>query len=264
MSAPLDGGVYDVGSDVEPQGDNNGNPAWQEFLEVVPQELHTQVTPLLEKWDKGVQERFQKVHSQYEPYKPIIDAGIDSDTMQFALNLLNSIEENPRLVYDALGNYHKFNVPDGNGPAGGQGQLEPEVDPQNNQYNEKFATLERQQQIMASHLLKQREAEVEAQEAAKLDSELDQMREKYGKTKGEFNEKFVLAMMVNGDSTEEAVQKYYEFRDAELKRHSQKPLIMGSGGALPHLNTDPRKLDDKGTRELAVQMLAAAAAQRNQ
>ena len=261
MSAPLDGIEYPVGSGVEQQGDNNGNPAWQEFLNVVPQELHPQVTPVLEKWDKGVQERFQKVHSQYEPWKPILDAGVDPETTQFALNLLNSINENPRLVYDAIGSYHKFNVPD-NG-SGGQGQLEPEVENQPDPYNEKFATLERQQQIMASHLLKQREAEVEAQEAARLDTELNEMREKY-KDKGDFNEKYVLAMMVNGATTEEAVQSYFEFRDAELKRHAQKPLIMGSGGALPHLNTDVRKLNDKQAGELAVQMLAAAAAQRNQ
>lgn len=263
MSSPLDGGGYDIGSDVEPQGnDNNGNPAWQEFLEVVPQELHPQVTPLLEKWDKGVQERFQKVHSQYEPWKPILDAGVDPDTTQFALNLLNSINENPRLVYDALGSYHKFNASDNNG-SGGQGQLEPEAEAQNDPYSENIAKLERQQQIMASHLLKQKEAEVEAQEAERLDSELAEMKEKY-KSKGDFNEKYVLAMMVNGASTEEAVQAYYEFRDSELKRHAQKPLIMGSGGAMPHLNTDPRKLNDKQAGELAVQMLAAAAAQRNQ
>lgn len=259
MSAPLDDSGYDVGSGVEQQGtDNSGNPAWQEFLNDVPQELHAQFTPYLEKWDKKVQERFDKVHSEYEPWKPIRDRGIDPETTEFAVNLLNAIEQDPRMVWERIGEYYKLNGTPNNG-SGEQGQLEPEADP----YSEKFATLERHQQIMASHLLKQREAEQEAQETQRLDSELSQMRDKY-KDKGDFNEKYVLAMMVNGASTEEAVQSYYEFRDAELKRHAQKPLIMGSGGALPHLNTDVRKLNDKQAGELAVQMLAAAAAQRNQ
>lgn len=259
-SGPIDGGGY-TGEDAVPQGDvtgaspGGGNPAWQEFLEPVPQEYHDKVRPVLEKWDRGVQERFNKVHQQYEPWKPILDAGVDPDTATFALNLLNSINENPEQVWKALGDYYKLS-----GSPSGQGlESEPiEEDP----YAGRFSELERQNQIMAAHLLKNREKELEAQAEAQLDQELNQMRTKY-KAQGEFDERFVLAYMQNGMDTEDAVKAFYEYRDNMLRQHGQKPLIMGTGGGVPQYNTDVRKLSSGDTKNLVVQMLQQAAAEKN-
>lgn len=260
-SEPLDDGGY-TGGDGDTGVQQGINPSWQEYLNEIPQEYHDKVTPAFEKWDRGVQERFQKVHSQYEPYKRFIDSGIDPSSIEFGINLLNAVENNPRLVYDNLGTYYKFNETAGNsnGSGGqGQGDLETENDP----YNERFANIERQNQIMAQHLVSQREAELVTQAEAELDQELSSLQNKY-KPQGGFNEKFVLALMQNGVDAESAVKEYFTFRDSEVKKHAQRPLIMGTGGGVPQFNTDVRKLDRQGANSLAVQILQQAAAERNQ
>lgn len=264
MSGPIDGGGYTGdagGSVVEPQGTGQGstgvNPSWQEYLNEIPQELHDKVTPAFEKWDRGVQERFTKVQQQYEPWKPIIDAGIDPDTASFSVRLLNAINEDPRMVYEALGNYYKLS-----GSPSSQGQEEPpavEEDP----YANRFSELERQNQIMAAHLVRNRENELAAQAEAQLDKELTDMRQKY-KAQGDFDERYVLALMQSGMSTEDAVKDYFIHRDQLLQQYGTKPLIMGTGGGVPQFNnTDVRKLSNGDTKNLVAQMLAQAAAEKN-
>jgi hypothetical protein len=260
----IDSGV-DTGSNVggdtgQQQGTEGngsvGNPAWNEFLQVVPQELHGQVTPILEKWDKGVQDRFQKVHSEYEPWKGIIDTGASPDEVNWALNLLNAVNTNPELVYRALKENYKFDDQPAEGSNTGQGQNEPNQD---DPYAARFAEIERQNQIMAQTLLAQREAEMQAQQDAELDKELTGLRKKYG----DFDEDYVLGKMFNGMTGENAVKAFVEMRD-RLMAQGPKPLIMGGGGGIPGNNTDVRKLDDSGTKNLVAQMLQAAAQQRNQ
>src|SRR5213592_3195837 len=99
MTGSVDGfSGYDGASDAGQQGsDNQGglNPAWTDLLNELPQELHSKVTPVLQTWDKGVQDRFNKVHSEYEPWKTITKSGVDPETAQFALNLLNSVNNQP-------------------------------------------------------------------------------------------------------------------------------------------------------------------------
>lgn len=251
LGAGVDSGT-NVGGDSGQQG-ANGNPAWNEFLSVVPQELHGQVTPILEKWDKGVQDRFQKVHSEYEPWKEVLGTGATPEDVSFALNVLNTINENPETVYRALKDYHKFDAE----PAGsntGQGQNESN---QEDPYAARFAEIERTNQLMAQTLVAQREREIQAQQDQQLDTEFTGLRKKYG----DFDEDYVLGKMLNGMDSENAVQAFVKMRDS-LAAQGPKPLIMGAGGGVPGTNTDVRKLDDAGTKNLVVQMLQAAAQQR--
>jgi hypothetical protein len=237
--------------------EDQGNPAWSTFLEVIPEEFHEKVKPVLRNWDSGVQERFQKVHQEYEPWKPFVEGKVDPEHAQFALNLLNRLDTNPAEVRDAINEYYKLNAPVTPGPNSGQGQAEPpeEVDP----YDTRFKTLEENNRVMAQILLSQREAE----EATRADQELDSQLSSLRKTHGDFDERYVLALMQTGSSAEDAVKGYMDFRDREVGRRVPKPLIMGgaSGGSL-NQGIDPRKLDDKGTKDLVVQMLEAAASER--
>jgi hypothetical protein len=245
----------------EQQGQQQGNPAWSEFLQVVPQELHSQITPVLQKWDSGVNEKLQKVHSEYEPWKPIIKSA-DPEQATAALNMLNALQESPRMVYDALAEAYGFNTADNdsNGSQSGQGQNKSSVD--DDPYNQRFADLERQNHIMAQHLISQREEQLRKQAEVELDQELSGLRNKY-KSQGEFDERFVLALMQNGLSSEDAVKEYYSWRDQEVSRYGPKPFILGSGGGLPQKNVDVTKMSDQETKDLAVQYLRASAAERN-
>lgn len=241
-------------------GTGGGNPAWQEFLEAVPQEYHEKVTPVLEKWDKGVNERFEKVQSDYAPWKSIIQNGHDPETTQFALNLLSQINEDPKMVYDAIGNHFGLTAKEVKDVIAGQGQGEPNSGREGDPYDARFAAIEQQNQTMARILLKQREAEEAAREDAKLDQELSQLR----KTHGDFDESWVLSKMhFHKMSAQDAVKNFLEWKQQQLAPHLPKPLLISGGGPLPSTNTDPRKLNDSQTKDYVVGLLQAAAAEKN-
>jgi hypothetical protein len=252
-----DGGQGYAGTEGE---QSQGNPNWNEFYSVLPQELHSQVTPLLEKWDKGVQERFQKVHSDYEPWQPIVKSGVDPQTVQFGLNLINAIENDPYTVYSALQEHYKTDprfAPTGNanGTKPEQGQVEPT---DNDPYQRDISELKRQQQVMAQVIVSAREKELEAQQDAALDKELSDAEAKYGK----FDQRYVLALMQNGMSANDAVQQFQQFVTNEAKKYAAKPLIMGTGSGIPTQNgLNPKNMDDAGRRNLALQILKAHAAE---
>src|SRR5437660_4079749 len=233
---------------------SSGNPAWNELLEVVPKELHSQVTTYLEKWDKGVQSRFEKVQSEYKPWQEFSSAGVEPDTARFAINLLNSLNENPQMVYKAIGDYYKFAPATATATEQGQEEsIKPEADP----YDSRFAEIERQNQIMAQVLINQTESKQAAEADSKLDTELNELR----KTHGEYDEQFVLAKMQSGMSGKEAVESYFNWREAEVRRYRPKPLIMGGGGGIPGQGMDVTKMNDSQKKDLVVQYLQAAAEQ---
>lgn len=257
-----------TGEDEGQQGTGQ-NPAWNEFLEVVPQEFHDKVTPLLSKWDQGVNERFNKVHSEYEPWKPIIQASGDPDTAQFALNLLDAMQNNPEVIYNALKDRYKFdesappqqqsyNQPGYNqqGSNTGQGQNEPNI--QDDPYASRFAALEQQNRTMSEILIANRQSELAKQEDFALDQELNSAKQKYG----DYDERYVLAMMQNGMPVDSAVRQFQEFRDNVAKQYVPRPFIMGGGGGAPGANFNPAKMSDKQVNELVAQQLSAAAAER--
>jgi len=229
-------------------GNPAGNPAWNEFLSVVPQELHPKVTPILESWDKGVNDRFAKVHSEYKPWDNVIKSGYDPEATQFALGVLQALNDDPEQVYKALGEHYGFT---GQGQADQKEDVNGEPDP----YEPRFKELKEQNETLASYLMQKHEQEQIALAEAQLDKELSEMKGKYG----DFDEDYVLALLANDDeiSTEDAVKAFITKRDQIISSHRPKPLIMGSGGSLPGQGVDPRKLDDKGTKSLIVQMLQA-------
>lgn len=252
MSGPFG---YDGGGDGGQQG-NEGHPAWQEYLNDLPQELHSQVTPVFEKWDKGVQERFQKVHSTYEPWKGVINSGVEPTVAQFGINLLSQLETNPKYVYDALGQYYNFAQGEGE-----QGQENPQDQEQNQPWRGEIDELRKQNQILASHALKRQEAERQAAADKALDQEFSGLKEKYG----DYDELWVLSRMGDGrTSAEDAVKQYHEWLGKMVEGHKPKPLIMGAGGGVLGQGTDVSKMSEQQRRSAAVQMLQAMNAQRQQ
>lgn len=241
----------------EQQG-TGGHPAWQPFLEAVPQELHSKITPLLQDWDKGVNDRFQKVHSEYAPWKPIIAAAGDPDNARFALNLLETMQSNPQVIYDALKQKYQFDAEEASKGAGnGQGQGEPNN--QDNPWESKYNQLEQQQVRIAEFLLGQRQAELEKEQDQQLDRELSALKAKHG----EFHEPYVLSLMQAGKTAEQAVLDFKNFQEQTAKSYAPKPLIMGGGGGAPGEHFNPAKASDSQVNDVVQQMLKAAAAERN-
>lgn len=248
------------GPQEETSEDTGGiNPAWSELLGVVPSQLHSQVTPHLTKWDQGVQQKINQVHSQYEPYKPFIEQKVEPDQINYALGVMNAIENNPKEVLEALQAY----IGESDDEQGQENQQQPEGSDELPEWLEhpEFKQMKDMVNTLAQIMVQQRESEEEARHNQELDTKFNQLREEVG----EFDEEWVLTKMLNNDmSPEDAVKAYKEFESGILSKARQPgPKILGGGGSVPNQGLDPKNLDDKGRRSLVAQMLQQANAQNH-
>jgi hypothetical protein len=232
------------------------NPAWNELLGAVPSQLHGVIKPHLQKWDQGVQERFQKVHSDYEPWKPYAEAGISPDEVNYALNLLEAINTDPQRVYDALAQHLGIKGVPQNGSYPEQGESGTDEggfeDPRLQELEEGYKNL-------AQITLAQHQKEQDAEADAELDKYLKTLTEKFG----EYDERYVLAMIGAGVDGEEAVQSFQEMVNTAKTAQNRppSPTVMSPGGGLPSQTVNPNLMNEKDRKALLASMLQAASQQ---
>lgn len=252
MTEPLDNEgtpSYDGG---EQQG-TGINPNWNEYLKDVPQELHEKVIPAFQQWDKGFQAQVQKVHSQYEPWKDVINTGGDPQYVSQAVNILRQMESNPEFVYKQMKEYFGFDKEADSSKPDGQGQQEPvdTVDPV-------IANLQQQVNLMTEYLQGSRQQQLEAEQEALLDKDMAAAKSKYQVSDPFFDEFVMTKLYANPQMTvDDAAQQFMSWAEKAASVHRPRPLIMGGGGGVPGQNVDVRKMNDKGTKNLIVQMLEA-------
>lgn len=241
------------GQEAESQGTGgNINPAWNDLLGLIPQQLHSQITPHLQSWDKNYQESIGKVHSQYEPYKPYLEGGIQPDQINYGLQLLDAVENRPEEVLQALQQYYgQEEQPQEQG-------LEPNE--QNNGdflQNPEFQRVNEMVNTMARLLVQQNMDQQSAQEDEQLEQEFEAAREEHG----DFDENWVMAQILANPelSINDAAAQYKEFVQGILQSNNRPgPRVLGPGGGTPNQGVSPSDLDDKGRRDLVAQMLANA------
>lgn len=239
------------------QGGGNGiNPAWNELLESVPSSLHSQITPHLQKWDQNYQSGIQKVHSQYEPFKPFLEKEIPVDKLQYGLQLMQAIEERPGEVMEAL--KRAMGVDDEVEPEGSdeeQGQ-----DPSDIRNHPEFKKVSEMVETMAQILVQQQQTAQQSQEDQALSKELDDLH----KAHGDFDEEWVLtkALAKPDVPLEKHVAAYQEWEKGLLAKQRQPgPKVLGAGGGAPNSQVEVSKLGDKERRGLIAQMLQSASNQ---
>ncbi len=269
-----------MGTPAEPTGEGTGinpdagdnspgpNPAWEPVLSVLPEQFHSVVTPHFQEWDKAAQQRIESVNSQlsqYEPYNKFVEHGITPEEVEQGLRLMYEINNNPRNVYDALAEAYKYNAQQPETPVANNDNGE--VDPDNPLAQlppEVLAQLGQQGdllQTVAQIVLNDATAKQESAADADLENELSAAREKHG----EFDERYVLAMMQNGYSADEAAQEFQNFQQS-IAPKPFAPTVLGNnsggGAGLPSNAIDVTKLSQKDTRSLVAQYLQQAAQQR--
>lgn len=95
-------------STVEAEADSQTpgvNPAWNEYLKDVPESLRPLVTPAFESWDKGVQEQFVRLKSQFEPFKRFQEREIDPEYLDRAYDVAQRLQNDPVAIYQSLHQY---------------------------------------------------------------------------------------------------------------------------------------------------------------
>jgi hypothetical protein len=260
----LDNGQLDGQYGGQAQG-TGINPNFQPLLSDIPQDLHSKVLPHLQQWDKGVQDRFEKLQSGYAPWKPILSSGATPDMVQNGLNLVNLLETNPEGLYRALVEHYKFGQEQE--PAGaGQGQTPPNQqapaqvpDP----YDLRIQQMEQNFTTVAEHVLAMRRQEEEARQDAMIAAEFKSAHDKLGN----FDDQWVRAHCIADPSlsVEQAARNYQSWYNAEMAKHGARPIITGSsGGGVPGQNVDVTKLSGAQTRTLAADMIRQAKAAARQ
>jgi len=260
--------IEETGSASENQS-GGFNPAWNDFLNVIPPQFHDQVIPELQKWDNGVQERFNNIHSQYESFKPFIDQNISPDHINTALGLVNAIETNPSEVVQALQTYYNLTPQQAQQvqqmqqtqqiQSNNQIDFNNVIDDLDPRIKAQFESLKKQSDTMAQIILNQRQQEMQAKEDAALSNELNTLHAKYKNDKGfDFDEQLVLGLAHGGGKTlENAVQEYYTKAEAIARQYASPPAptVLGSGGAIPSSKVSTRNMSENDLNKFVTSYL---------
>lgn len=228
-----------------------GNPAWSEILGVLPDSLHPVVQPALEKWDRNYQNGIQKVHSDYAPWKQLTDAGYDPQTVQYALQVIDRLENDPRSIYDALAEHNGW-------AEQGQTDSDDESYDPSAEVDPRLLRAEQMSEAVAEYVMSQHQQQQQAQEDAALDAEISGLVEKHGLQDDPNIEKFALGMMLSGATAEQAFQAYIDMVGSVATRpraNDSAPVVLGSGGGVPSGQISREQLRDPKARKGLVQQL---------
>ena len=227
---------------------------WADYVKDLPASVVPLVEPIFKKWDSDVTQRFQTVHSEYEPLKPyqeIISNGWDFSDVQQALNLAQTLNDNPQAVYQALIEAYGFGSEQGQSGQDAGDILEAQVDPE-------FARIKEMTEAMAQIITTQQEQQQAAQEDAELEQTLASLKATYG----DFDDRYVMLQVHNGATWEEGIGAFQQLVAGYAQnRPAPPPVIMGSGGGLPSQVVNPASMTERDRKALVTQILAQQAQQ---
>jgi len=235
------------------------NPAWEPVLKDIPQQYHSQLAPHFSEWDKNYQQSIQKVHSQYEPWKPFIDEGYSPEDVNYGLQLMQNLSENPAEFVKALNEWYE--AENGSGEQQGLESTQQNPSPEFDiTQHPKWQEMESATRAMAEIMLERHEQEQAQLADSELDQEIASLKEKF-KDRGEFDEDYVLGVAMNDPEAnlERAVEQYFAHEERILQKSRQPgPPILGAGGAIPTGGVDPRQLSEKDRRAYVANVLRQA------
>lgn len=254
----------------EQQTDSNGNPAWKPFLDVVPTAFHKQVEPVLREWDTNFTNKLNQVQSQYAPFKPFLDQQVQPEQLQQGLQLMKMIQENPRVFYDRMTQHY------GNewGLNSGQGTDEDDdafdLDDQEQNYGQlspqqqqELEQLRNQQTTIAAYLAQDLEAKEMAKHEAQVDTEFNQVKEKYGDLTPDHVDAIVSMAIQSGSTVVEAADKLFKFTPAPNQQAQRTvPRVVAPNGGVP--TAPPVKPKTRNERVALVARVLAENAAHNE
>jgi len=232
-----------------------GNP----FLNEVDPAHKAIVEPYLKKWDSNVTQKFQELHTKYDPYEQLGDI----ETLQQAVFISQLLENNPQELFNFLAQELGQQVGNVQGP-GQQQQQQGEFEVPEEfgdlppAFVQKFQQQQQALEAIAELMLGQQQSAQEQAEDAELDQLMTSLSEKYG----EFDEEYVLAKMMAGMDPDKAVQAYHNAVQQALNKRGgggQQFPVLGGGGVTPQQNSKTVTDLTRGqTKDLVQQILAAS------
>lgn len=246
--------------DVEVEADEEeaaGNPALAELYDVLPKSLHGLVEPVINKWQAGIDQQFEKI----APYRRYADAGVDPQVIEASLELAAEISANPKAVYDELASRYGWQQ--------AQQMMEDAVDTAE-AYDPDFEEDESTAELRAlkaeiEALKGDREQEVAEREAYAMDNEIEETIAAIQQEFGEFDEEAVVrrAMLLADDypnaELHQLISAAHEQYMGELKvmqaSVKRAPRVAGgAGNSIPA--PPPQKLSTREERIAAIEEIA--------
>lgn len=247
-----------------------GNPAWQDLLNDVPADLHGILTPKLQEWDRNVQQRLQDVHSQYEPYKQLVEDNVPAEFVYGALGLAQQFQQDPAVVVqqaiDTFGldyvekaaqQLQQQELNDGFGDDFDNPQDDITKHPAFQQISQQL------EQLTTAQQEEQRKAQ-ESQQATEFEKYMADLHEQHGN----FNDTFVTALISQGIDGAKAVEQYNQIVAGNIVNNPQQqqapnnntaPIVMGnegqSGSGIPEQPVRMGDLKSKAVNDLVLQMI---------
>jgi hypothetical protein len=233
---------------------NDINPAWKSLLDKLPPALHKLIIPELEAWDKGVQDKFQEIHNEYEaykPFKPFVDNDIDPEYAWQSVVFADKLQRDPGQIVSEINQHWDLGLvtKDEYEKAVQQAQNNPPANEEDEDMFEtgnqkidldkipEFAAMKQTLETLQGSEEEKRRKEQEAADIAAFEAELDEL-EKANEGKP-FHRMFVTALMAQGLSGEEAVKQYHQIlgENVDLDNsiddppvNTDAPLTMGNNG----------------------------------
>lgn len=242
--------------------DNSGQAPYAQYLAELPESVRPLVEPAFKTWDADVTQKFQKLHSDYEPWKEVTE-NYDPEDVQGALQVALTLQNDPQRFLTALKDAFPELVQEIFGgqsqqpanPASneqGLGDLDPE-DP----VTKRLEALQQQVEQLTGNLTEREQFELEQSNQQQLDAILADMHAKHGN----FDDTFVLSQMAYRQATpDQAIAAWNETlkQYGNSQTQTPAPTVLSPGGGLPASDMDVTKLDSNGTQALVAQILAEA------
>lgn len=250
--------------------ESNGNPAWKPFLDVVPTAFHKQVEPVLREWDTNFNNKLSQVQSQYAPYKQFLDQQVSPDQLTQGMRLMQMIAENPRAFYDRMTEHYAGEW----GLNSGQGTDEDEnafdLDDQEQSYGQlspqqqqEIEQLRQQQTVMAQYLAQQVEQQEQAKYDQQVDQEFNEVSQKYGELTPAHVDAIVSMAIQNGITAMQAADKLFSFTaPPSQQKQTTVPRVVAPNGGVP--TSPPVKPKTRNERVALVARVLAENAANNE
>lgn len=258
----------------DPNASGGGHPAWQEVLGVIPESLHTIVTPALEKWDKNVEGKVQSIKEQYQPYQQFIDNSVDAQQMQQALFILNELQNNPeQVVADVIQHFGLNFAAVSDDDDDDDDNYDPYDSSVDITKHPQFKELAKSLEAIQGRLSQQEEQEKRSAEQQAFDKQLEDLTTQHGA----FDRLYVTALMSNGFTADQAIKQYFDTvnsaAQALMQNNGQQPpsnnnpppVVMGgdgnTGSGLPTQPVSFAGMKNTEVNDLVIQMLKQATSQ---
>lgn len=234
------------------QQQSNDESLLSGYLSKIPDEDRAIVEKYAKDWDANVTRRFQDIHQRYEPYKNLGDY---EDLVRFR-NVATFLQENPqevhRMLTEALGQQNSGGAGSGSEEED-WGDLPPAVVAKLKQMDQTEPLLK----SLAEAVIGLKQSSQQQTEDQQLSSYVDALHEQYG----DFDDRYVLSLMLSGLDGDSAVQEFFEITGQNVQQQQQRQpftVLSGAGAVGQQGQFDPKKATSNDTRALVAAMLAAS------